>query len=270
MNERLVILDKNRKAILTLPDAALKLWMCYWMNEDDMQESYLSIDEIEQQMDLTMRRRSIITWTDWLVSHGWLIEVPGKTAADKWIARGKPATRGAHQIKVYRVDDPTSAKVAPVKNPSNEENFTSANSAPVQVAHKVSGSGFGSGSSSDSTTATRSYSETGSSSSSCAFGAADAPPNEEAKSEPKSSNRKPKPPAGFDSWSLDKRLAWSESHKANGTGYAAAAAQPSLSTKQGQSPDRCRNGCPAQIMLHEDTDLCVMCYETEMNPARVS
>ena len=52
------------------------------MNEDDEQESYMFLDEIEEQMDYRMSRRSIITWTKWLVRGGWLLEIPDKTAAD--------------------------------------------------------------------------------------------------------------------------------------------------------------------------------------------
>jgi hypothetical protein len=129
MAEHLKVLDCDRKAILLLPPAALKLWLCYWMNEDEENESYLSLGELEDQMDMRMSRRSIITWTKWLLDKGWLVEIPGKTAADKFLQRGKPATRGAYQIKVFRVDDPTKCK-----------DCTGANSALVQIAHKVSGS----------------------------------------------------------------------------------------------------------------------------------
>jgi hypothetical protein len=121
MTERIQVLDCNRKAILGLPSPAFHLWMCYWMNEDDEQESYMSLDEIESQVDARISRRTIITWTQWLVAKGWLVDT-GKTAADKFIQRGKTATRGAHQIRVYRVDDPTkgisqqSSKISPVQN----------------------------------------------------------------------------------------------------------------------------------------------------------
>jgi hypothetical protein len=42
----------------------------------------------------------------YLLKHGWLIDT-GQTAAQKFAATGRPVTRGAHAIKVYRVDDPT-------------------------------------------------------------------------------------------------------------------------------------------------------------------
>lgn len=151
MRDRLKILDCNRKNILKLPAPALQLWFCYYMNEDDENESYMSLQTIEEQMDMRMSRRSIITWTKWLLDRGWLVDT-GKMAADKWIARGETPTPGAYQIHVYRVDDPTSANSAPEENPSNVEDFTSAISAPVQIAPKVysygSGSGFASNSSS--------------------------------------------------------------------------------------------------------------------------
>jgi hypothetical protein len=154
MQDRLKILDCSRKNVLSLPDAAFHLWFCYYMNEDGERESFMSLDTIEEQMDMRMSRRSIITWTKWLLARGWLVDT-GKTAADKWLALGKIPTRGAYQIRVYRADDPTSANSAPVNTPENVENFTSANSAPVQIAHKVylydSGSGLGSGSTSLST-----------------------------------------------------------------------------------------------------------------------
>jgi hypothetical protein len=154
MQDRLKILDCSRKNVLSLPDAAFHLWFCYYMNEDGERESFMSLDTIEEQMDMRMSRRSIITWTKWLLARGWLVDT-GKTAADKWLALGKIPTRGAYQIRVYRADDPTGGNSAPVNTPENVENFTSANSAPVQIAHKVylydSGSGLGSGSTSLST-----------------------------------------------------------------------------------------------------------------------
>jgi hypothetical protein len=131
MKDRLKLLDCNRKAILSLPPAALQLWLCYYMNEDDEQESYMALAEIETQM--AMGRRSIIKWTKWLVRHGWLRVVPEKSAADKWEARGVEPTPGAYQVRVYRVDDPVKAKFT--------ENLTGAEVSAVQPAPKVSDSG---------------------------------------------------------------------------------------------------------------------------------
>jgi hypothetical protein len=126
MRDRLKILDCNRKNILGLPDGALKLWLTYFMNEDDDNESWLSIPEIEAQTG--MGRTSIVKWTAFLRKNKWLIDT-GKTAADKLLARGRMPSTNAHQVKVYRVDDPTSSK---------SELVTSS-----EVELKVSGSGSG-------------------------------------------------------------------------------------------------------------------------------
>jgi len=107
MRDRLKILDCNRKNILGLPDGALKLWLTYYMNEDDDDESWISIPEIEAQTG--MGRTSIVKWTAFLRKNKWLNDT-GKTAADKLLARGRMPSSNAHQVKVYRVDDPTSSK----------------------------------------------------------------------------------------------------------------------------------------------------------------
>jgi hypothetical protein len=108
VKDRLKILDCNRKAVLGVPDSPFKLWMTYYTNEDDEQESWMSIKEIMAQTK--MGRRNIIRSTQYLLSHKWLIDT-GRTAADKWIAMGKTPTVGSYQIKVYRVDDPTKGLV---------------------------------------------------------------------------------------------------------------------------------------------------------------
>jgi len=214
MNDRLKILDCSRKAILALPSPALHLWMCYYMNEDDAQESYMSLDEVESQVDARMSRRTIITWTQWLVSKGWLVDT-GKTAADKFLQRGKTATRGAYQIRVYRVDDPTSAKSALVNTSVNKDNFTSAKPAPVQIAHKVSCSSSGSDSLSSSNPPSASDSES-----------AAAPRGGREKVKSEDQNLKPKPktktrhaaagtpwPEGFDyKWDNVQRTNWLKDH----------------------------------------------------------
>jgi hypothetical protein len=116
MKDRLKVLDANRKAILALPSGALHLWLCYWMAEDEEQESWLSIPELEAQTGLT--RPTIVRWTTFLVKHKWLVDT-GKVAADKWVAMGRTPTPGAYQVHVYRVDDPTSQKSELVEK-SNE------------------------------------------------------------------------------------------------------------------------------------------------------
>jgi hypothetical protein len=115
MTERIAILDKNRKALLTLPDGALKLWMTYWMNEDEWQESFVSQTEIQTQN--SQSRPTVTKWTDYLVRHGWLLDT-GKTAFDKLLALGRTPSANSKQVPVYKVDDPTpkeSFGVHPVK-----------------------------------------------------------------------------------------------------------------------------------------------------------
>jgi hypothetical protein len=143
MAEHKKILDCDRKTVLGLPSAALHLWMCYWMNEDDDQESFVSIAEIEAQTPLS--RSSIIRWTHYLLRKGWLVDT-GKTAADKLMARGRTPSRGAHQVPCYRVDDPASKGFLQVSNLNQCQSDTSLKNTPVSMTHKVSGSGSGSGS----------------------------------------------------------------------------------------------------------------------------
>ena len=109
MKDRLKIWDCNRKAVFGLPDPAFKLWHCYYSNEDDEQQSWLSIPEIQRQTKQS--RSSILRYTQYLLDHRWLIDT-GRTAADKWIAMGKTPTVGSYQIHVYRVDDPTEGLVS--------------------------------------------------------------------------------------------------------------------------------------------------------------
>lgn len=115
MFDRIAILDKNRKALLTLPDGALKLWMTYWMNEDEWQESFVSQTEIQTQTGQS--RPTVTKWTDYLVRHGWLLDT-GKSAFDKLLALGRTPSANSKQVPVYKVDDPTpknSFGVHPVK-----------------------------------------------------------------------------------------------------------------------------------------------------------
>jgi hypothetical protein len=226
MTERLKVLDCNRKAILGLPSPAFHLWMCYWMNEDDEQESYMSLDEIESQVDARISRRTIITWTQWLVAKGWLVDT-GKTAADKFIQRGKTATRGAHQIRVYRVDDPTkgisqqSSKISPVQNLHQCNPCTSAESAPVQIAHKVSSSCSGSGSDSDSSSGSTSTSHSDSESAAAPRGGKEKVKNGDQNLKTKTGTKTKQRhaadgtpwPEGFDSkWDNVQRTNWLKDH----------------------------------------------------------
>jgi hypothetical protein len=229
VSDRLKILDCNRKAILGLPSAALHLWLCYYMNEDEENESYLSLDEVETQIDSRMGRRSIIKWTQWLVRKGWLVDTE-KTAAQKYIQRGRPATAGAYQIKTYRADDPTNAKVAQGETDVSQQTVSSAKSAPVQPAHKVYGSSSGSCSPSCSPSGSRSGYK--SDSDYPAGKALDETEVQTGNRETGSQNLKPTPhgrkgkrrtgkdgtpyPQDFDTWDVAEKLAWSEEH--NGTG----------------------------------------------------
>src|SRR5208282_4102861 len=106
MRDRLKILDCNRKNILGLPDGALKLWLTYYMNEDDDNESSITIPEIEAQTG--MGRTSIVKWTAVLRKNKWLIDT-GKTAAAKLLPRSRMPSTNAHQVRVYSVDAPTSS-----------------------------------------------------------------------------------------------------------------------------------------------------------------
>jgi hypothetical protein len=104
MRDRLKILDCNRKGILGLPPNALKLWLCYYMNEDDEQESFMSYAEVEAQTG--MGKTSVQKWNHFLERHGWIVDT-GKTAYDKWVALGRVSSDNAKQVKVWKVDDPT-------------------------------------------------------------------------------------------------------------------------------------------------------------------
>jgi hypothetical protein len=149
MRDRLKILDCNRLGILKLPDSAFKLWFCRYMNEDDENESWVSIDTIIEQTK--MSRRTIIRANKYLVENGWLVDT-GKTAADKLLERGKMPSKGAYQCRVFRADDPCSAKRTPEEiSLSGVETASGAISTSANLAPKVLlGSGSGSGSASNS------------------------------------------------------------------------------------------------------------------------
>lgn len=105
---RYKLLDPNRKAVLSLPPTALKLWLTYWMFESDEQEAYPSLDRLEQVTH--MDRKTILKQREYLLETGWLVKLTG-TAAERY---SKP-TRGANTIAVYRVDDPTKGgKILPL------------------------------------------------------------------------------------------------------------------------------------------------------------
>jgi hypothetical protein len=146
MRDHLKILDCNRKGILGLPDGALKVWMTRYMMEDDEQESWLSLPEIEA---LTGQAHPTnVKWHQYLVQHGWLVDTD-KTAHDKLLALGKTPSANSKQVKVYRVDDPARSKIELVENTNNTEPSTSSKIYPSsKIEHKVYGSSSGSCSSS--------------------------------------------------------------------------------------------------------------------------
>ena len=94
------LLDPRRRTVLALPPNAFKLWMAYWMFESDEQEAYPSLDTLERVMQTG--RQAILRAREYLLKTGWLVKLTG-TAAERYV---KP-TRGAHNVAVYRVDDPT-------------------------------------------------------------------------------------------------------------------------------------------------------------------
>jgi len=110
--DRCKVLDCDRKAVLALPDGALKVWLCLWMNENAIQQSYMSNSTIMKQTGQT--EPTVSKWKQWLLDNGWAKET-GETAADMYT---RP-TRGSHAVKVIRVDDPT--KDAPTAPPPRLE-----------------------------------------------------------------------------------------------------------------------------------------------------
>jgi|SRR5579864_26242 len=224
MADHLTILDRSRKAILALPNAAFKLWMCYWMNEDYEKESFVSQPEIRIQT--TMGITSIVHWTQWLVRHGWLVPT-GKTAYDKLVAMGRIPSDNSKQVKVYRVDDPTS-KSERVSPPLH---FLEGDTLSISE-NKVSGSSSVYGSGSDSRSNCNSTSIASSSSESAASPLEEAHP-ENQKQEPKPKTVKTDPkrlyktkgkvrgktsldgtpwPDDFNHWPNADRLEWLKQH----------------------------------------------------------
>lgn len=220
MQDRLKILDASRKAILGLRSGALHLWLCYYMNEDEEQESFMSYAEIEAQTG--MGKTSIQKWNHYLAKHGWIIDTK-KTAHDKWLALGKVPTADSARVTCWRVDDPT-AKLKQVAD-SYTVSRKATDCGPSESDYKVSCSSSVSGSGSPLVQfASHSGSEA-------------TPPAVEP--EGNGENRKPqnpKPrtrrtakdgtpvPMDLDKRTLEERLAWSRLH--NGTGEPATGSAP--------------------------------------------
>ena len=105
--------DPTRKAVLALPPYAFKLWMTYWSFENDEREAYPSLDKLEEVTQLG--RQAILRAREYLLETGWLIKLTG-SAAERY---AKPS-RGAHNVAIYRVDDPTKGvSDTPVPNTPN-------------------------------------------------------------------------------------------------------------------------------------------------------
>lgn len=98
--DRWKLLDCERKGVLALPDGALKVWFCYWMFQNEAGASFPGNDEILEHT--RQSEPTLIYWRKYLVASRWLIDT-GMTAAQMYTH----PTRGAHSIKVYRVNDPT-------------------------------------------------------------------------------------------------------------------------------------------------------------------
>src|SRR5271157_1700009 len=98
MKDKLKVLDCNRKAVLSLPHGAFKLWMCYYMHENDVQQSYVSLRRVQKVTGLDTK--TIMKWQRWMLERGWLVDT-GETAADMY---GDEATGGSRRVPVLRVD----------------------------------------------------------------------------------------------------------------------------------------------------------------------
>ena len=110
---RFKLFDVDRLEILkALSGNEFKLWMLHWCYEQTKQESWLSLSTMMRLTNLS--KNTVIDAHQRTEETGWLIPT-GETAADKW---DKP-TRGAHMIKVYRVDDGSKSGGATIA-PDNE------------------------------------------------------------------------------------------------------------------------------------------------------
>src|ERR1035437_6412710 len=98
---RFKLFDSSRLEILiALGGNELKILILHWAYEQRGQESWLSLSTIRKLTRLS--DKTIISAHKNMEKLGWLVWT-GQMAAEKYT---KP-TRGANQIKVYRVDDPT-------------------------------------------------------------------------------------------------------------------------------------------------------------------
>lgn len=218
-----VLFDADRTDWMTMPPFAFQLWMIYYTHERNTGESWMSLSLIEAKWGKDVK--TILKWQRWLKANGWLVET-GETAADKY---GDKATRGSHQVKVVRVDDPkrgaTTGNIPVAKagdllaNPTTGKlpEVVTTGESPVKVSCSSSVS------SSVSSSPSASGSDSASSSSTCT--GQSHPPAEEKKEKenPEPKTKKPKTaedgtpyPEGFDAWKNAHRIEWLDRHKSVG------------------------------------------------------
>lgn len=91
---------KRNDTYLCFPDlTCFALWHYYWTHESDEQEFWQGQDAMLKGTGLS--RNTLRKHRKWLLKHGWLVDT-GKVAADMY----EDATRGSHQVKVLRANDP--------------------------------------------------------------------------------------------------------------------------------------------------------------------
>lgn len=104
---RYKLFDAERLDILrALTGNEFKVWFYLWTQERMGQESWPSLSTLVEKTGLT--ENTVIKIRKRLKERRWVWET-GQTAADKYDS----PTRGAHKVKVIRVDDPS--KIAPAK-----------------------------------------------------------------------------------------------------------------------------------------------------------
>jgi len=202
-------LDCRRKAVLTLPAGALKVWLCYWMAEDEERESWMSYPEMRLQIG--MDEETIAKWTHWLLRNKWLVDT-GKCAADKLRELGKRPSVGSNAVRVYCVDDPITPKNSGGKIPEGGTYQER------EVRDKVYGYGSissSSSSSSDSYSANSNQSQLGAAEPYGGTGTGKPQPqnpNTKPTRAPKSAPDGTPYPPGFNTWQNVKRTEWLVTH----------------------------------------------------------
>jgi hypothetical protein len=80
--------------------SAFAIWFYFWTHENEDQECWQSNQSIAHGTGMSLA--TVKRWKRWLIENHWLVATGG-TAADKYARPSK----GAHQVRVYRADDPT-------------------------------------------------------------------------------------------------------------------------------------------------------------------